>query len=365
MSAEPEARADSGELLALTTAIFERCGMAGPDAGLLAGSLVAADLRGVHSHGVLRVPEYVARLTRSGVDPRGRPFVASDAGACLVVDGANSMGQIGAHFAMEQAIARAATTGIAAAAVRGSNHCGALAFFAMQALPHDMIGLATTNALPIMAPWGGEERILGINPLAVAIPAEEELPIVYDAAFSHAAHGKIRIYAHRGLSVPEGWALDSQGNPTTDAAAALLGLMQPIGGYKGAALAMIMGIFSSLLSGASYGTELVAQGGGSRPGQDGHFVMAIRVGAFTDAAEFKARVDRVIRETHDCRRAPGVDRIYVPGELEVLAEEEHRRRGIPLPGAVLEGLAGAASGLGIDTAALPWLPGGRRGGTAS
>src|SRR3712207_632382 len=176
-------------LQALVEAIFAACGMGPDDARLLADTLVVADLRGVHSHGVLRVPEYVKKLRQDGVDPAGRPRVAVDAGAALVVDGGNSMGQIGATFAMRQAIERARTTGLAAAAVRGSNHCGAMAYYAMLALPEEMIGLTTTNALPAMAPWGGAERILGINPLAVAIPAAAEPPLVLDIAFSGAAVG--------------------------------------------------------------------------------------------------------------------------------------------------------------------------------
>src|SRR5581483_11305507 len=236
--------------------IFERCGMSRPDAGLLADSLVAADLRGVNSHGVLRVPEYVKKLREGGVDPRGRPSVARDAGACVVVDGGNAMGQVAADFAMKLAVERADAYGIAAVAVRGSNHCGAMAYYAMQALPRDIIGWATTNALPTMAPWGGAERLLGINPLGIAIPAGEERPIVYDAAFSGSAHGKVRVYAQKGLPIPAGWALDRDGNPTTDALAAIDGLLVPIGGFKGAGLAMVMGVFSSMLSGAAYGTEL-------------------------------------------------------------------------------------------------------------
>src|SRR5262249_41296825 len=153
------------------------------------------------------VPEYVEKLSKGGVDPRGRPTVAKDAGACLVVDGGNAMGQIAADFAMKLALAHAERHGIAAVGVRGSNHCGAMAYYAMQALPRDQIGWATTNALPTMAPWGGAERLLGINPLAVAIPAGQERPIVYDAAFSGSSHGKIRVYQQKGLRLPEGWAL--------------------------------------------------------------------------------------------------------------------------------------------------------------
>src|SRR5579872_2070045 len=195
---QTEHRVDAGALLATVTAIFERCRMNAADAHLLADSLVTADARGVHSHGVLRVPDYVEKLTGGGVDPRGRPAVVREFGGCLVVDGGNSMGQIGVRFAMDQAIQRAERTGIAAAAIRGSNHCGAMGYFAMQALGRDMIGRATTNALPTMAPWGGAERLLGINPLGVAIPAGDELPIVYDAAFSGSAHGKIRVYHNQG-----------------------------------------------------------------------------------------------------------------------------------------------------------------------
>ncbi|MBT3602804.1 MAG: Ldh family oxidoreductase, partial [Candidatus Latescibacteria bacterium] len=194
MEVEGETRVHAQELQALSQAVFETCGMSRDNAYLLADSLVDADLSGVHSHGVLRVPEYVLKLTVDGVDPKGQPEVVKDEGACLVVDGKNTMGQIGASFAMQQVIARAKDIGMAAAGVRGSNHCGAMAYFARMPLEHDMIGIATTNALPTMAPWGGAERILGINPLGFAIPAGKEDPIIFDAAFSGTAHGKIRVY---------------------------------------------------------------------------------------------------------------------------------------------------------------------------
>jgi LDH2 family malate/lactate/ureidoglycolate dehydrogenase len=326
--AERRVRADA--LLTLVTDVFLRCGMRTDDAAYLAGSLVDADLRGVHSHGVLRVPEYVKKLTLGGVNPLGRPSVARDVGACMVVDGGNSMGQIGTHFAMERAIERAATTGIAAVAVRGSNHCGALAAYVLQAVKHDMIGIVTTNALPTMAPWGGAERLLGINPLGVGIPAGEEWPIVYDAAFSASAHGKIRVYKQRGHQLPAGWALDIDGAPTTDPAVAIDGLLRPIGEFKGANLAMIMGVLSSMLSGASYGTQLGDMYSGPRAGQDGHFVCALRVEAFEETGRFKARIDQAIRELHASRLAAGFDRIYAPGEKEFLTERDYRQNGIPL-----------------------------------
>ncbi|MGB5052747.1 MAG: Ldh family oxidoreductase [Caldilineaceae bacterium] len=350
-------RAPVDELLALVTDVFVRCGMRGDDAALLADTLVYADLSGIHSHGVLRVPEYIVKLTTGGVNPAGRPALVRDVGACLVVDGGNSMGQIGMDFATKQVIERAAIHGIAAAGIRGSNHSGAMAYYAQQAVAHGMIGIATTNALPTMAPWGGAERILGINPLGVAIPAGEERPIVFDAAFSGSSHGKIRIYGQKGWTLPEGWALDREGQPTTDPAAAIDGLLMPIGGFKGTALALIMGVLSSMLSGAAYGTELGDMESGPRPGQDGHFVAAIRVDAFEDLAVFKRRVDSAIRQIHDCRPAAGVERIYAPGELEFLRQEEYTAQGIPLNGVTLADLARAAQEVGIDAGGYGWLAG--------
>ena len=352
---DAERRVDAAELLALATRVFERCGMRADDAHLLADSLVSADLDGVHSHGILRVPEYVRKLTERGVDPKGTPWVVCDAGACLVVDGGNSMGQIGAHFAMERAIERAHATGIAAAAIRGSNHCGAMAYYARQALAHDMIGMATTNALPTMAPWGGAQRIVGINPVSFAIPAGAELPIIYDAAFAGSSHGKIRIYNQRGLALPEGWALDREGNPTTDPALAIEGSLLPIGGFKGVGLALVMGILSSLLSGAAYGTELGNMVDGPRAGQDGHFVAAIRIAAFEDVERFKARVDKIVAEIHACRLARGVERVFVPGEREHLYRQAALRDGIPLNPVELADLARTARELGVATTGFDWL----------
>lgn len=349
-SSERDVRIDAVELRRVVEGIFQGCGMGAGDAGLLASSLVTADLRGVHSHGVMRVPNYVGRLTEGGVDPTGRPRVVRDHGSALVIDGANAMGQIGATFAMQQAIARARSTGVAAAALRGSNHCGALAGYAMLALPEEMIGIATTNALPTMAPWGGVEKILGINPLAIAIPAGEEIPIVIDFAFSASAHGKIEIYHQKGLQIPMGWAFDRDGHPTTDPAAALEGLLQPIGAYKGTGLALAMGIFASLLSGAAYGLELGNLVDGPKAGQDGQFFLALRISAFEDPLRFKARLDGIIREIRQSRPAPGVARIYTPGELEAETERRYHQEGIPLPAPTLVGIRTAAAQVGMPVA---------------
>jgi LDH2 family malate/lactate/ureidoglycolate dehydrogenase len=345
---EQERRVSAEALQALVSDIFQRCGMLREDAALLSETLMVADLRGVHSHGVLRVPDYVHKLTAGGVDPRGRPRIVENSPAAVVVDGGNSMGQIGSAFAMRQALERARVSNLAAAAVRGSNHCGALAYFVMLALPENMIGVATTNALPTMAPWGGADKILGINPLAVAIPAGEEDPIVLDIAFSASSHGKLRVYHQKNHPIPPDWAFDADGRPTTDAAAALDGLLQPIGAYKGTGLALVMGALSTLLSGASYGTELGNMIDGPRAGADGHFFLALNVAAFEDVGRFKHRMDGIIRQIRQSRRAPGVDRIYAPGGLEAETERLYRREGIPLNAATLEDIRRTALQLGAD-----------------
>jgi LDH2 family malate/lactate/ureidoglycolate dehydrogenase len=348
---ETDRRISPEALLAVVTAIFARCGMDKQDAALLAGSLVHADLRGVNSHGVLRVPDYVGKLTHGGVDPRGRPSVVSDRGAAIVVDGGNSMGQIGGTFAMRRAIERAREIGVAFAAVRHSNHCGAMDWYTLMAVEAGMIGLAGTNALPTMAPWGGTEKVVGINPLSIAMPALREQPFVLDFAFGATAHGKMRVYAQKGAPIPEGWAFDEEGHPTTDAARALKGLIQPIGQHKGVGLGMAIGMLSSLLSGAGYGTETGNMVDGATAGRDGHFFAAINVGFFEDPARFRERTDAVIRQVHDSGRREGVDRLYVPGEIEAdLAAAQ--ASGITLAGTTVDDIAAAASRLDVDASAL-------------
>jgi LDH2 family malate/lactate/ureidoglycolate dehydrogenase len=345
--ADKERRIMPSELEVGVALIFKHCGMNQADAALLARSLTVADQRGIHSHGTLRVPDYVDKLTVGGVDPRARPTIASNDGAALVIDAHNAMGQIAADFAMRAAIDKARITHVAIAAVRNSNHCGAMDYWAAMALPHDMIGIAATNALPTMAPWGGIEKIVGINPLAVAFPAAGEAPVVLDIAFGATAHGKIRVYHQKGHPIPEGWAFDAEGRPTTDAAAALAGLIQPIGGHKGVGLGIVMGMLSTLLSGASYGTELGNMVDGPSAGHDGHIFMAIDIGAFQPVDIFKCRVDEISSQIQKSRRRAGVDRLYPPGLLEAEFEQRYAIEGIPLNDETIAGIHDAAKRVGI------------------
>jgi LDH2 family malate/lactate/ureidoglycolate dehydrogenase len=262
------------------------------------------------------------------------------------------MGQIGASFAMERAIERARRLNVAVAAVRGSNHCGAMAPYAMQALPAGMIGLATSHTLPVMAPWGSIDRILGISPLAIAIPAASETPLVLDLAFSASAVGKIKVYQQKGLTLPPDWAYDAEGRPTTDPLVALSGLLQPIGGYKGTGLALAFGVMAAVLAGASYGTELGNIHDGPRPGEDGHLFMALNVAGFERLEHFTARIDGIIRQLRQSRRAAGVERLYAPGELEAETAARYRAAGIPLNAVTLAGIIEAAERWGIEASAL-------------
>lgn len=353
--AENEKRVPLEALRTAVAQIFERCAMDPADALLLADSLAAADLRGIHSHGVLRVPEYVDKLRSKGVNPKGRPRVVRERAAALVVDGGNSMGQIGAMFAMRAAIERARTHGAAFAAVRGSNHCGAMFYYALEALRHGMIGLCATNALPTMAPWGGVDKIVGINPFAAAFPSGAEAPIVLDAAFSYSSHGKIRVFHQKGEPIPPTWAFDKDGHPTTDAAQAIEGLLQPIGEFKGVGLAVVFGVLSSLLSGAAYGTELGNMTDGPTAGLDGHFFLALDIAAFVEPAVFRSRVDAVVRQIRESRRREGAGPLYAPGGMEHETEARYRAEGIPLNDLTLEGLRLAAERTGAGGHANPPL----------
>ena len=349
---ETDRRVRAEQLQSVVTTIFERCAMNLADASLLAASLVHADLRGIHSHGVLRVPEYVKKLAEDGVNPRGQPRLVSDSNAALVIDGDNSMGQIAGAFAMQTAIDRARHLGVAFAAVGGSNHCGAMEWYTLMAANRDMIGIAGTNAIPTMAPWGGLDKIVGINPLSIAMPAHSASPFVLDFAFGATAHGKIRVYHQKGAPIPDGWAFDTEGAPTTDAAAALVGLIQPIGQYKGIGLGMAVGMLSTLLSGAAYGTASGTMEAGARVGRDGHFFAAINIAAFADPATFKKRVDDIVAEIHNSRRAAGVDRLLVPGEIEHTIETNFRQNGIRLAAATVDDLLSVAERLGVNATVL-------------
>jgi LDH2 family malate/lactate/ureidoglycolate dehydrogenase len=343
-----------------TSGVFHTVGMREQDAHTVADTLVHADLRGVHSHGIMRVPIYVKRLKAGVIDATATPEIVADHRAVVLVDANNAMGQVAGVFAMDLAIQRAQEFGVAWVSVRGSNHYGAAAYYALRAAQRGLVGItATIGGTNIMAPWGGAERLLGNNPFSVAIPAGSAWPVVLDMATSVAARGKIVLAAKKGDKIPQEWALGPDGRPTTDPHEAYRGFVRPVGDYKGYGLALIIGLLSAVLPGAAFGRAVTDfYEDFSRPQNVGHLMQAIDISRITDSAEFYQRVRSAVEEMHGCIKAPGTDRIFVPGEPEFLTAERQEREGIPYPQAVVSELDALGTDLGVGRLSLLGLPNG-------
>lgn len=316
------------------------------EAEIVARVMADADLRGVYTHGVAQLPGYVEQLRNGGFNPRPEVRVVSETASTALVDGDGGMGHLIGVRAMELAIEKARETGAAWVGVRGSRHWGAAAHYASLALEHDMIGLAlTAGAGNCMAPWGGVEVIVGNNPFAIAVPAAEEPPVILDMATSVVARGKIAVAAKKGEPIPPGWALDPEGHPTTDAAAAYAGSLLPIGGYKGYGLTVVIALLTGGLTGGAIGREL--KGFFDLPGNNSHLLGAIRIDGFMPPEQFRKRVDWYVRDLKQSRRAEGVDRIYVPGEIEWETAQRQLREGITLWPVVEQDVLVLARELGV------------------
>ena len=324
-----------------TAAVLAALGLSAADADLVADTLVQADLRGVHSHGVQRLPGYATQLRAGTIVADAQPEIVHRTASTAVLDAHRAMGQVAAHAAMRLALERAAAVGQGAVAIRNSTHCGALAYFAMLAPPAGCIGFAATNAGMNMLPWGGQVKLVGNNPLAYAVPTGRGFPLVLDMATSVVAGGKLDVAILRGEAIPVGWALGPDGQPATDPAVARAGgSLLPIGGPKGYGLAVVLDILSGVLAGGRFGGRLGGAG-------SSHFVQALRIDAFTPAAEFLERMGALVDQIHDCPRAPGVDRIYLPGEIERELSARREKEGIPLPTTLTNELAALSDTLGI------------------
>lgn len=325
--------------------ILEHVGMLPEDAGYVAESLVLAELRGVRSHGVIRLRAYVERIKRGALNPRAALHVVRDSKAVAVLDACDGHGIPAGVRAMNLCIEKAHEYGIGAVAVRRSNHFGMAWYFVKRAVEKSMIGVAVSNGDALVAPWGARHRFLGTNPLAIGIPAGEEPPISVDMATSVAAHGRILLAQERNQPIPMGWALDRDGNPTNDPVAALQGALLPFGGAKGSALSLVIDLVSGPLAGAL--SSAFIGPGFDRPQGLGHLFLVINVAKFIDPSEFKRRVDETIRLIRSLPPARGFDRVYVPGEPEWLAEQENRRHGIALDAVAMRDLQSLERDLGI------------------
>jgi len=336
----PHQRLPAPRLGGFARRVLETVGVPEEEAALFADILVEADCRGVHSHGMMRLPSYVARIEGGAMAAKTVLRVVSESPGTLLLDGGNGPGHVACARAMDMAVDRARGTGIAVVAIRSSNHSGTQAAYAMRALSADMIGLCATLGGNVMAPWGGVTPLLGNNPFGLAAPTAEEPPFVLDMACSVAARGWIMLAEKRGEPIPEGWAIDAQGKPTQDPKAALEGTVLPIGGYKGYGLSMLVAILTGVLTGAAVGAAAFGGNlGVTNRSQDcGHMLVVLDVARFMPAPAFKARMDQFIRDMRASDRAPGVQRIYVPGEKEHAQAEEAAQLGVPIEETVLKEL---------------------------
>jgi L-2-hydroxycarboxylate dehydrogenase (NAD+) len=350
------------QLLDFTIAIFQRMGCPDTDAQTAAVALLSADLRGIDSHGVARLSGYV-RLQEAGrANPRPQLRIIHETPSTAVVDGDSGLGLVVAPFAMQIAIQKAEQVGTGWVSVQNSNHFGIAGYHALQAVNKEMIGIAMTNASALVAPTFSLERLLGTNPICVAVPAGEEPPFVADLATTTAANGKLEILQRKNEAAPLGWIQDSKGRPSTDPHELKQGgALLPLGGdrdhgsHKGYALGAVVDILSAVLSGANYGPWVppfpayVPMPTGM-PGKGiGHFFGAMRVDAFRPAADFKRDMDKWIRRFRSATPVPGQEKVLIPGDPEREMESERRTGGIPLLPAVVDDLKNLAAKLGVPS----------------
>ncbi|WP_162342066.1 Ldh family oxidoreductase [Cyclobacterium salsum] len=347
-----------------TQRILRKIGCPEKDAATAARVLLAADLRGVDSHGVARLSGYVRLWEANRINAVPEIRIVHETPSTAVVDGDGGLGLVVAPFAMQVAIDKAKTAGTGWVSVKNSNHYGIAGIHAMEALKHDMIGISLTNASPLVSPTFSKERMLGTNPISVAIPANDQPPFVLDMATTTAANGKLEILQRKKQDAPLGWIQDRNGNPTTsplgvkDGGALLpLGGDREHGSHKGYGLGSVVDIFSAVLSGANYGPWVPPFVAFLEPHPNpvgeglGHFFGAMSVDAFRPADEFKKHMDQWIGRFREAEPVKGQQRVLIPGDPERELEAERRQHGIPLLDPVIEDLKALGDKLGVS-----WKP---------
>ncbi|MGO4418096.1 Ldh family oxidoreductase [Streptomyces sp. MCAF7] len=315
-------------LLRFATAAAEAHGVPPGDARLLADTLVTAELWGHPSHGMLRLPWYLDRLASGATAPVADPRTVSDGGAVLVVDGRDGLGQVLTDRAVGQGVERAREHGISAVAIRNSGHFGTAAYFTRKAAEQGCVALLATNASPAMAPWGGREKRIGTNPWSIAAPGGRYGTVVMDIANTAVARGKIYYAKERGRPIPEGWAADADGVPTTDPRRAVEGLILPMAGHKGYAMSFMFDVLAGVLTGSAFGSSVVGPYRPTGRSGVGHLLICLDIRAMAEPAEFERRVEALIEGTKATPTAPGVAEVFVPGEPETRTAERLRTEGI-------------------------------------
>ena len=332
----PESRIPAARICRFLATALERLGLPAGDAATVAQLMTDAEVQGSDGHGVIRLVPYARRIRAGGINLSPDIRVVKEKAAMALIDGDNGMGHLVMKKATELAIAKARQCGVAWVGSRLSNHAGPASLYARMALAHDMLGMyfavGNANHLP---PWGGLDMLLSTNPIAVAVPAGEEAPVVLDMATTVAAYGKVKAKAQRGEQMPVGWMIDRQGQPLTDPRRAEEGFLMPIGGYKGYGLAMIVGLLAGTLNGAAMGSEVIDfNHDDTTVTNTGQAILVIDPDAFGELDAFKARVDKLVRELRASDRMPGVDRIWMPGEQSHAKRIANERDGLALPAAL-------------------------------
>lgn len=334
-------------VVAFTRRILSAHGVSAQDAAIVADNLVSADLRGVDSHGINRLPSYLKRVRQGVLDPKAQPTVEQITPVVAHVDGHNAFGAVVANKAVASAVEMANAYGIGMVACKHSNHFGMSAWVVQQVLDAGLMSLVFTNSSPALPAWGGREQLLGVSPIACGAPGDP-IPFILDMAPSVAARGKIYKALRRGETIPDDWALDSEGSRTTDPGKALHGgVMLPMGGPKGSALAIMMDVFSGVLSGSAYAGHVAGPYDPSRPGDVGHFIVALKSDLFVSAEDFRARMRYLYHRVVGSEKMAGVDRVYFPGEIEIARQEERLKSGIPYAKAEIEALNQEAQLAGV------------------
>jgi LDH2 family malate/lactate/ureidoglycolate dehydrogenase len=336
----------SNALLDWAQRVFETTGMSRDNAHTAAQVLVSANLRGVDSHGILRIKNYLDRLNSGLNNPRPNITIERDNPNALLVNGDNGTGMVVGVYAMRLAITRAREFGVASVGVHHSSHYGMAAYYAIMAAEQDMVGLTLANTSPAMPPWGGVTPYLGTNPLAFAAPGG----FVFDMATTQVSGGKFMVAMREGRKIPTGWATDRAGKPTDDPEVAWNGLYAPLGGYKGFGLALMVEILASTLTGAAHGPHVYQPPSENKPGADvnvGHFFMAIDIARFCPLEIFRARMAQLADEIHACEPVTPGDDIYLPGERSQTISAQRSMDGIPLSSTLISDLQaiGARSGV--------------------